>query len=107
MKVVHRRGRPHQAFSRTQDAVFLFNALRRRGYTWARALELIERGCGVSARNVEAYVANNNLRAADVATEDNLARMAIIKHGWDQGIRKANHDFPKLFPLPDNLLPRN
>ena len=107
MPVKHRRGRPHEPYSKTQDATFLFNALRRRGYTWARALELIEKVAGIPPHNTERYASDKNLTAASEAHEDNLVRAAIIKRAWGPRIRELANDFPSFFPLPTDLLPPN
>jgi hypothetical protein len=106
MKVIHPRGRPHDPFSRTQDASFVFNALMRRGYTWDTAREMIEAACMVSPRNVEDYRANKKLRAIDKEHEDNLARAAILAHDWERNIRRIAAQDPCRYPLPADLLAR-
>ncbi len=81
----------------------MFNALRRRGYTWERALELASQVSGVPDRNIERYRAKKDLHADD-ETEDILARAAIMTGGWGAELHRLANVYPDLYPLPVDLV---
>lgn len=105
MAVIHPRGRPHDPFARTRDAVALFNALKRRGYTWDRARELVNIVTGVSERNIERYAADRSLTPPDAQTADTLARIAIAKNeGWAVALEGAWDSRPDLYRPAADLM---
>lgn len=108
MAVIHRRGRPVDGFGRTRDAVALFNALKRHGYTWDRAAELANAVSGVPRRNIERYAADRTLLPTDDRTADDLARCALIKRrAWHGALRAQCNAQPDRYPLPVTLLQRD
>lgn len=65
-------------YSRTLEAGAVFNALRRRGWTWDAALLKAAELCFVSEREIRR---GSKITAIDDESEDNMARFVLAKKG--------------------------
>ena len=80
------RGRPSSAWSELRDAVYVANALRRRGFSWLAAADAASGVSGIGRRNIDAYQRSRkgpDIRPIDAEHEDRLAACAIYERGWD------------------------
>lgn len=66
-------------YSRTLEAGAIFNALRRRGWTWDAALQKASELCLVNDREIRR---GSKITAMDDESEDNMARFVLAKKGY-------------------------
>jgi hypothetical protein len=78
MKQAKRATHRPTGYSRTLEAAALFNALRRRGWTWDAALIKASEIFFVGAREIRR---GSKLKAGDAESEDNMARYALAVKG--------------------------
>lgn len=71
------RHRP-TGYSRTLEAAAVFNALRRRGWSWDAALNKASEVCHVGAREIRR---GSKLAPMNVISEDNMAEFTLAKKG--------------------------
>jgi len=99
--------RKFEPFSVTMDAVIFYRALRRRGWSHEKTLELVSRITGVNESNLENYERTTrpaktsggarkyDLRSMDAESEDNLVRFASAKHRWGERARLEGLETPE------------